>query len=253
MYCFFYKLTLTFFSLFTCWRQDKLCNCLPNHVNMFYYCLHVDVWQLSLWWLRGKAAQPTCVIIFYVYIINVSCYFLHFHFILFCYYLHFDVLLLCKHLTAFLVVVARQKQGGRASERAAASAAPESESAPEEEGAAVHQILLRGGEQNRLLKTHHFLLKVREHRSEALKQLHWCVQRWDIDKDWDKDSKTSNTAILNVQNEDHGQLAAGGQRHQGLELGGAHQRLRLGRAVTSWKQEHTTSTTTYTTQDQRLQ
>ena len=108
MYCFFYKLTLTFFSLFTCWRQDKLCYCLPNHVNMFYYCLHVDVWQLSLWWLRGKAAQPTCVIIFYVYIINVSCYFLHFHVILFCYYLHFDVLLLCKHLTAFLVVVARQ-------------------------------------------------------------------------------------------------------------------------------------------------
>ena len=87
---------------------------------MFYYCLHVDVWQLSLWWLRGKAAQPTCVIIFYVYIINVSCYFLHFHVILFCYYLHFDVLLLCKHLTAFLVVVARQKQGGRASDRAAA-------------------------------------------------------------------------------------------------------------------------------------
>ena len=87
---------------------------------MFYYCLHVDVWQLSLWWLRGTAAQPTCVIIVYVYIINVSCYFLHFHFILFCYFLHFDVLLLCKHLTAFLVVVARQKQGGRASDRAAA-------------------------------------------------------------------------------------------------------------------------------------
>ena len=77
---------------------------------MFYYCLHVDVWQLSLWWLRGKAAQPTCVIIFYVYIINVSCYFLHFHVILFCYFLHFDVLLLCKHLTAFLVVVARQSK-----------------------------------------------------------------------------------------------------------------------------------------------
>ena len=55
-------------------------------------------------------------------------------------------------LTAFLVVVARQKQGGRASDRAAASAAPESESAPETEGAAVHQILLRGGGQNRLLK-----------------------------------------------------------------------------------------------------
>ena len=68
------------------------------------------------------------------------------------------------------MVVARQ--GGRASDRAAASAAPESESAPEEEGAAVHQVLFRGGEQNRLLKTHHFLLKVREHRSEALKQLH---------------------------------------------------------------------------------
>ena len=81
------------------------------------------------------------------------------------------------------------------------------------------------------------------------------VQRWDKDKDWDKDSRTSNcnTAILNVQNEDHGQLAARGQRHQGLELGGAHQRLRLGRALRSWKQEHTTSTTTYTTQDQRLQ
>ena len=63
------------------------------------------------------------------------------------------MLLLCKHLTAFLVVVARQKQGGRASDRAAASAAPESESTPEE-GAAVHQILLRlrGGEQNTLLK-----------------------------------------------------------------------------------------------------
>ena len=123
-------------------------------------------------------AEPTCVIIVYVYIINMRCYFLHFHFILFCYYLHFDVLLLCKHLTAFLVVVARQKQGGRASDRAAASAAPESESAPEEEGAAVHQILLRlrGGEQNRLLKTHHFLLRVSGHRSEALKQLHWCAK-----------------------------------------------------------------------------
>ena len=86
------------------------------------------------------------------------------------------MLLLCKHLTAFLVVVARQKQGGRASERAAASAAPESESAPETEGAAVHQILLRGGEQNRLLKTHHFLLKVSGHRSEARKHLHWCAK-----------------------------------------------------------------------------
>ena len=221
---------------------------------MFYYCLHVDVWQLSSWWLRGKAAQSTCVII--VYNQRELFFFLHFHFTLFCYYLHFDVLLLCKHLTAFLVVVARQ--GGRASERpSCGKAAPESESAPEEEGAAVHHILLRlrGGEQNRLLKTHHFLLKVRGHRSEALKQLHWCVQRWDIDKDWDKDSRTSNcnTAILNVLSEDHGQLAARGQHHQGLELGGEHQRHRPGRAATSWKQEYTTSTTTYTTQDQRLQ
>ena len=74
------------------------------------------------------------------------------------------------------MVVARQKQGGRASDRAAASAAPESESAPEEEGAAVHHSLLRAGEQNRLLKTHHFLLRVSGHRSEALKQLHWCAK-----------------------------------------------------------------------------
>ena len=223
--------------MFTRWRQYVLLLC--RHRG--YHVL-----------LRGKAAEPTCVIIVYVYIINMRCYFLHFHFILFCYYLHFDVLLLCKHLTAFLVVVARQKQGGRASDRAAASAAPESESAPEEGGLLCTRSFSDSEEGNR---TDYSKLTTSYSESADTDLRHWnsCtgVQRWDKDKDWDKDSRTSNcnTTILNVQNEDHGQLAAGGQRHQGLELGGAHQRLRLGRAVTSWKQEHTTSTTTYTDQD----
>ena len=111
-----------------------------THTNLFFHCLHVDV---KISYVIVYPITLTCFIIVYtltsdnfprggyaarrpsrhvlsLFIINVSCYFLHFHFILFCYYLHFDVLLLCKHLTAFLVVVARQKQGGRASDRAAA-------------------------------------------------------------------------------------------------------------------------------------